>query len=210
MYKRIQAALLALLVASVIPVTSASAITSAEITQQEINKAIQEQQATARQKLDAAMLDICKLYASSMNSMKTFMGNMGDLQIKFIRKWHDSALTYKEQKKLEFASFQNLASTAEQKYDAALTALAEFLAVPNFACDSTGPKADFMLMMVKYMQLIHAIFNYIFAVMNLYMGIIMAQMQAFLTQMQGNLQAHMTQIQNSTRTNLNQISGGNQ
>jgi len=210
MHIRIRAALLALLVASVIPVTSASAITSAEITQQEINQAIEQQRTTVRQRLDAAMLEVCKMQASGMNMMKTFMGNMGDIQIKFIRKWHESALAYKDKNKLEFASFPRLASTAEEKYDAALTALAQFLEIPNFACDSNGPRADFMLIMVKYMQLMQAIFNYIIAVVDLYMGIIMAQMQAFMAQMQSSLQANMTQIQNDARFNLNQVTGGRQ
>lgn len=207
---RIRAALLALLVASVIPVTSASAITSAEISQQDINKAIQEQQATVRQRLDAAMLDICKQYVGSMNMMKTFMGNMGDLQIKFIRTWHESAIAYKEKNKIDFPTYQSLASTAEQKYDAALTALAEYLAVPNFTCDSSGPKADYMLLMIKYMQLIQAIFNYIIAVINLYMGIIMAQIQAFMAQIQSSMQANITQVQNDAQFNLGQITGGKQ
>lgn len=205
---RIRAALLALLMVSFIPVTSAHAITAAELTQQDLNTAIAEQQAIVRKQLDEAMLNICKQFADSMNTIKTFMGNISDAQIKYIRDWHKSALQYKETNKLEFADFPRLSSTAEQKYDAALTALAEYLAAPNFSCTSDGPKADFSHLMVLYMKLIIAIFDYVVAVMNLYFGIIVAQMHAYLTKMQSDMQANMSQIQNDARLNLNQVTGG--
>lgn len=207
---RIRAALLALLMVSFIPVTSAHAITAAELTQQDINTAIAEQQAIVRKQLDEAMLNICRQFADNINTIKTFMGNMSDAQIKYIRSWHNSALQYKETNKIEFTDFARLASTAEQKYDAALTALAAYLAVPSFSCTSDGPKADFSQLMVMYMKLIMAIFEYIISVMNLYFGIIVAQMYAYISKMQSDMQTSMSQIQTDARLNLNQVTGGKQ
>lgn len=208
MHKRIKAALLALLMVSFIPVTSASAITDANSIQQEYAKTLAEQQATARQRLDDAMLEFCNMAATSMNKIKLFLGDMSEAHIKFIRKSHDAALDYKENKNINFADFNRLEDTAELKYELALAALADYRAVPDLVCNSSGPFADYLLTFTKYLGLIIATFNYLFAVINLYFGIIFAQIQQFMTNLLNETQTSMNKLQSDYLDSIDQIKTG--
>lgn len=206
---RIRAGLLALLVTLFIPVTSASAVTQTDQLQQDLNKAMQEQQAIVRKQLDDARKAICNQQAAGINMIKDFLANVSEAQINYVRGWNLQVIDYKVAKKLEFSNYQQLYVTAEEKYDAAYTALANFKAIPDFKCDSSGPFSDFMYINVQYMALFQAIFAYIVAVMNLFMGVLMAEIQAFMTQAQADMQASMTQLQNDARARLNSTTGGN-
>lgn len=199
MNRRLRAGLLAALMIGFIPVTSASAITTTQITQQEIDKAVAEQQATIRQHINTSKQELCRQVIGSVNGIKRFLGEMSERHIEYIRGWDMAARDYKDSKKLNVPRYEDLVAKAEFKYDAAYTALAIYKQVPDLSCTSDGPLADFQLIMVRYMQLVMAIFEYLLAVFDLYMGILMAQIQAYMTQMQQDMQANMSNIQTCTQ-----------